>query len=69
MNLVSNAIKFTDQGEVVIRVQPGAQAPWVEFSVSDTGIGIPQRCRPVCFAPLPKRMRPQPVDLAARAWG
>jgi PAS domain S-box-containing protein len=52
MNLVSNAIKFTDQGEVVIRVQPGAQAPWVEFSVSDTGIGIPPEVQARLFRPF-----------------
>jgi PAS domain S-box-containing protein len=43
-NLVSNAIKFTECGEVVVQVEPRAQqADGVEllFTVSDTGIGIP----------------------------
>jgi two-component system, sensor histidine kinase and response regulator len=43
-NLVSNAIKFTECGEVVLQVEPQAQqADGVEllFTVSDTGIGIP----------------------------
>lgn len=43
-NLVGNAVKFTEQGEVVISVQPiaqtGSQAT-ISFSVRDTGIGIP----------------------------
>ena len=46
-NLVSNAIKFTDHGEVGIRseVEPRESTDgkvWVRFSVRDTGIGIPE---------------------------
>jgi CheY-like chemotaxis protein/HPt (histidine-containing phosphotransfer) domain-containing protein len=47
LNLVSNAIKFTPQGEVVLSirpadgaVKPGEHALLVEFRVRDTGIGI-----------------------------
>jgi PAS domain S-box-containing protein len=46
MNLVGNAIKFTDHGEVVLRLamQPGNSRTrdLFEFSVVDTGIGIPE---------------------------
>lgn len=44
VNLVGNAIKFTDKGQVVLRVEeetPCSQGVLVGFSVSDTGIGIP----------------------------
>ena len=44
INLVSNACKFTKGGEVqlkVKRVKEGGQS-WVQFAVSDTGIGITQ---------------------------
>lgn len=43
-NLIGNAIKFTKQGEVVVRlfvVSVEIDEAWVEFTVSDSGIGIP----------------------------
>jgi PAS domain S-box-containing protein len=43
LNLVENAIKFTETGEVVVRlsaVQPSSETGDYHFSVSDTGIGI-----------------------------
>jgi signal transduction histidine kinase len=39
-NLVSNAVKFTAAGKVKVAADLG-QDGWVEFRVSDTGIGIP----------------------------
>ncbi len=39
MNLVGNALKFTNQGEIMVRVQQ-LQDNSLQFSVSDTGIGI-----------------------------
>ncbi len=45
MNLAGNAIKFTDKGEVVLRVKPdpNSNKPGsLQFQVSDTGIGIPR---------------------------
>jgi len=45
VNLVGNAVKFTDQGKVTVNVEGnrGAEEGWwdLRFSVSDTGIGIP----------------------------
>ncbi|MEK7277483.1 MAG: GAF domain-containing protein, partial [Chloroflexota bacterium] len=38
LNLVGNAIKFTEQGEIVVSV--GVEARELRFSVRDTGIGV-----------------------------
>jgi len=51
-NLAGNAIKFTSQGEIVIRAEPFkdlATSTDVRFSVQDTGIGIPLERQKVIF--------------------
>jgi two-component system, sensor histidine kinase and response regulator len=51
-NLISNALKFTESGEVVIRAEedPGAsRSNRVRLSVTDTGIGIPKERHSAIF--------------------
>jgi len=44
VNLLSNSMKFTTQGEIVLTVEPwGLEQRIIKFSVSDTGIGIPEK--------------------------
>ena len=54
INLIGNAIKFTEQGEVIVRVERDpehAAAGALRFAVRDTGIGVPEESRELIFAP------------------
>ena len=54
-NLVSNAMKFTDAGGVVIRVTDGGMrgaSQWVTFTVKDSGIGISPEQQARLFRPF-----------------
>lgn len=47
MNLIGNAIKFTERGHVLVRVEAcpgpvGESSGWLRCSVQDTGLGIPK---------------------------
>ncbi|QSA98904.1 PAS domain S-box protein [Methylococcus sp. EFPC2] len=55
INLTSNAIKFTEQGEVVVaitRVDNGGDRVRLSFAVRDTGIGIPLDKQKEIFSPF-----------------
>jgi signal transduction histidine kinase/CheY-like chemotaxis protein len=55
VNLIGNAIKFTDQGEVVVTVEKEAEAAdgvVLRFTVTDTGVGVPEEKRQHIFAPF-----------------
>ena len=47
-NLVGNAIKFTDMGEVRVHVKRG-EADQITFRIEDTGVGIPSQHLPLIF--------------------
>jgi signal transduction histidine kinase/CheY-like chemotaxis protein/streptogramin lyase len=52
INLIGNAIKFTEKGEVVLRVEAEARTPGeirLRFAVTDTGIGIPAEKQQLIF--------------------
>ena len=56
VNLVGNAIKFTEKGEVVVSVRVagivGGDERVLEFAVRDTGIGIPPAAAAKLFKPF-----------------
>jgi len=62
-NFISNALKFTQQGEVRVSARPEGK-DYVRFAVTDTGIGIPESLHQNLFedfvqidSPLQKRLR------------
>ncbi|MBI4717843.1 MAG: response regulator [Planctomycetes bacterium] len=55
INLVGNAIKFTHHGEISLTVEPehrSGEAPALEFTVRDTGVGVPPERREAIFDPF-----------------
>ncbi|MBF0125866.1 MAG: response regulator [Magnetococcales bacterium] len=54
-NLINNAIKFTGEGEVVLRIQlqectrQPTEKAWLHFTVTDTGVGIPAEVQGAIF--------------------
>lgn len=67
VNLVSNALKYTNQGSVIVRVscsEANSGQPVLHFSVKDTGSGIPADRIPDLFMPYS-----QPDPAATRRLG
>jgi PAS domain S-box-containing protein len=55
VHLVDNAIKFTDAGEIVLRIEPAGTSEGVaywNFRVTDTGVGIAEADRTNIFKPF-----------------
>lgn len=50
LNLVWNAIKFTEKGDVCVNVEYDDAEPRVRFSITDTGIGVPHKRQNELFA-------------------
>ncbi len=55
LNLLNNALKFTETGEIVVEITPGEirrDRVELRFSVRDTGIGIDPKHVPTLFEPF-----------------
>jgi signal transduction histidine kinase len=51
-NVFNNAVKFTSEGEIVVKAQSSPQRDSIEIEVSDTGIGIEQSKIESIFEPF-----------------
>ena len=67
LNLVSNAVKFTEDGRVTVRarLETDADREWVRLEVEDTGVGIPEEALATIFEPF----RQADDDLSRRKGG
>jgi CheY-like chemotaxis protein len=55
LNLVGNAIKFTDQGQILVQVELESRDPEgvvLHYSVTDSGIGVPKDKQEEIFLPF-----------------
>ena len=48
-NLINNAIKFTEKGQITVTARHASEPDFIELSVADTGIGIPKESLRVIF--------------------
>jgi signal transduction histidine kinase len=68
LNLVTNAIKFTDEGRVELSARDTGEEI-VEFAVQDTGRGIPPQAMPLLFEPFRRRRRDQEYAFSGAGLG
>jgi CheY-like chemotaxis protein len=54
INLIGNAVKFTESGQVFLRVEPVTleSKPMLQFEINDSGIGIPPDKQQAIFEPF-----------------
>ncbi|GGF09435.1 hypothetical protein GCM10011611_13650 [Aliidongia dinghuensis] len=54
LNLIGNAVKFTERGGIVVRggLRAGADGPVLRIEVVDTGIGLSEEQRAIIFEPF-----------------
>jgi signal transduction histidine kinase len=48
-NLINNAIKFTEKGQITVAARHIHEDDFIQFTVVDTGIGISEESLPVIF--------------------
>jgi signal transduction histidine kinase len=64
-NFISNALKYTNEGEIRVWAAPEADGREVRFCVTDTGVGIPPEHHPYLF----EEFWQQEDDIARRMKG
>ncbi len=71
LNLLGYALKFTESGEVALRVTPDAEASAsgvLRFTITDTGIGIPDEKLGTVFERFSQADSSTTRSTAVRAW-
>ncbi len=71
-NLISNAIKFTDSGSVVLNAEVEERINeqiTVRFSVKDTGVGLDRDQQENLLRLLPRQIHPSQENMVERDWG
>lgn len=68
LNLTTNALKFTSEGHVEVTTRPVTKSR-LEFSVKDTGRGIPTEVLPTLFDAFRRRVRPGQYTFSSAGLG
>jgi signal transduction histidine kinase len=68
LNLTTNALKFTSEGYVEVTAKQLSRT-LVEFSVRDTGRGIPPNVVPTLFEPFRRRVKPGEYTFSSAGLG
>ena len=71
LNLISNALKFTSSGDVVLSAgveRQDGKSYCIAIEVRDTGMGIAPDQRPHLFSSFVRRMPPSAAVMAEPAW-
>ena len=71
LNFLSNAVKFTDRGSIILRAmrEPGAEAAQLRFEVADTGIGIDPAQQHLLFQSFSQILDPTHRELGGSGLG
>ena len=51
-NVFNNAVKFTNEGEITVKIEARSDKPGINFEISDTGIGIEESKLDSIFEPF-----------------
>ncbi len=69
INLMSNSLKFTLKGEVILRIKYNDKKDTMQFSVKDSGIGIPEDIQDKLFTPFFSNRALHNIDEASTGLG
>jgi len=68
-NLIANAVKFTEQGSISVRMIHEAAEKNVSVEIKDTGVGIPESDLAQIFEPFYQHEKPRPAGYSGSGLG